>query len=229
MKASDLLISFAQYLENSNNEIIALAEDNEDHLVKVSIACIEAANILKETASEISSTEEESPISSDSIDGLSAIATMFDLTGNPELQKQASVIDELINNFYVTSEQRESQKKSEAMKIEKMKDLFLQKTSFEPKKAEVEKAFSDSPYTKEYRPLESPLSTRHCPDHPGTGLIRIEDHVWQCSLDKKIYDFNAGFTTLNGNKFPGTSVENQTSGSRPIFESSSSTRENHKK
>ena len=57
MKTSELLIAFANYLENSNNEIISLAEDDEDHLVKVALACVEAASILRETAEDISTTE----------------------------------------------------------------------------------------------------------------------------------------------------------------------------
>ena len=154
---------------------------------------------------------------------------MFDSTGDADLQKQASVIDELISSFIVTSEGVAALKKSEAMKIEKLKALYNQKNSFDAKKADVKKAFDDSPKTKVYRPLEAPLSTRYCPDHPGTSLIRLEDHVFQCSLDKKIYDFDAGFTTLNGNKVPGGGVEYQTGGDRPVFENSFSTRETHKK
>ena len=230
MRASELLLAFAKYLENSNNEIISLAEENDEHLLKVSIACVEAAEILKETAHEIAPEEyEESNLTFDSLDSLSAIASMFDSTGDEELKKQASVIDELIANFVVNSDGVSALKKSEAMKIEKMKALYNQKNSFDPKKAEIKKAFDDSPKTKQYRPLEAPLSTRHCPDHPGTSLIRLEDHVWQCSLDKKIYDFDAGFTTLNGNKVPGGGVEYQTGGDRPVFENSFSTRETHKK
>lgn len=230
MRASELLLAFAKYLENSNNEIISLAEENEDHLLKVSVACIEAAEILKETANEIAPEEyEESHISVDSLDSLSAIAGMFDSTGDDDLKKQASVIDELIANFVVTSDGVAALKKSEAMKLEKMKALYNQKNSFDAKKADVQKAFDDSPKTKQYRPLEAAMSSRYCPDHPGTSLIRLEDHVWQCSLDKKIYDFDAGFTTLNGNKVPGGGVEYQTGGDRPVFENSFSTRETHKK
>lgn len=63
---------------------------------------------------------------------------------------------------------------------------------------------------KEYRPLEAALSTRTCPDHPGAQMSRVGDHIWQCSMDKKIYDFNSGFTTLKGNKVPGGDVSRQT-------------------
>ena len=61
---------------------------------------------------------------------------------------------------------------------------------------------------KEYRPLEASLMTRFCPDHPGVMMNRVEDRVFQCSLDQKTYDFENGYTTLKGNKVPGSSVNN---------------------
>ena len=231
MKTSELLIAFANYLENSNNEIISLAEDDEDHLVKVALACVEAASILRETAEDISTTElvSEPAITADSLEGLAAIATMFDSTNDPELIKQANVIDALIHNFVLTAEDVNKGKTAEAKKVQKMKDLYEATNKFDDKKEAIEKTYNDSPMTKQYRPLEAPLSTRHCPDHPGTSLARVEDHVWQCNLDKKLYDFNSGFTTMNGDRIPGGGVEFQTGGERPIFESSFTTRENHRK
>lgn len=232
MKTSTLLSAFADYLESSNNEILSLAQDNEDHLVKAAVACVEAAGILRDAAESVSATEvsdPESVITTENLEGLSAIATMFGSTNDPELVKQAGVIDALIHSFVLTAEDVNKGKKAEAEKIQKMKDLYEATNKFEDKKEAIDKAYKASPMTKEYRPLEAPLSTRHCPDHPGTGLARLEDHVWQCGLDKKIYDFNSGFTTMNGDKIPGGGVEFQTGGERPVFESSFTTRENHKK
>ena len=96
-----------------------------------------------------------------------------------EIKKQASVIDELIYSFVTNSDDVRTAKKAEAMKIEKLKALYNQKNSFDAKKESIAKEVKDSPKMKEYRSLEAPLSTRYCPDHPGTSVIRIEDHVWQ--------------------------------------------------
>ena len=231
MKTSELLVAFANYLESPNNEMLLLAEDDENHLIKVAVACVEAANVLRETAEDISTTEQsvEPVITAESLEGLAAIATMFDSTHDPALVKQASVIDALIQNFVLTAEDVNKGKLVEAQKIQKMKDLYEVTNKFEDKKEAIEKSYKASPMTKEYRPLEAPLSTRHCPDHPGTSLARVEDHVWQCGLDKKMYDFNAGFTTMNGDHIPGGGVEFQTGGEKPIFQSSFTTRENHRK
>ena len=53
------------------------------------------------------------------------------------------------------------------------------------------------------------LMTRQCPDHPGQQLSRIADNARQCPLDHKIYDFVAGFTTADGKKHNGGSVQAQ--------------------
>lgn len=50
---------------------------------------------------------------------------------------------------------------------------------------------------------------RQCPDHAGQQLSRISDNVRQCPLDKKIYDFSVGFTTEDGKKHNGGTVEAQ--------------------
>jgi hypothetical protein len=54
------------------------------------------------------------------------------------------------------------------------------------------------------------LSTRYCPDHPGAQFARIADCVYQCELDKKMYNFKEGFETMKGNKIPGGTVSEQT-------------------
>lgn len=66
-------------------------------------------------------------------------------------------------------------------------------------------------YIPEYETTGSPtLSTRHCIDHPGTSLIHIGPSVYQCPLDGAIYNWEEGFTTMDGEKIPGGSIANQT-------------------
>jgi hypothetical protein len=63
---------------------------------------------------------------------------------------------------------------------------------------------------KKYKPMEAPLSSRCCSDHPGSMLMRIGDNVYQCDLDKKIFDFASGYKLMDGTVVPGSSVQNQT-------------------
>jgi hypothetical protein len=54
------------------------------------------------------------------------------------------------------------------------------------------------------------LSTRYSPDRIGVQARRISDGVYQDPITNKTYDWNEGFTTEDGKKFPGGSVELQT-------------------
>ena len=91
--------------------------------------------------------------------------------------------------------------------------------------ADAVKAIRDQ--VRSYRPLETALSTRYCPDHPGNQVRRIADYVYQCGLDKKIYNYQEGFTTEKGNKVPGSDVARQSYslGDRALEEMHFTTRE----
>ena len=67
--------------------------------------------------------------------------------------------------------------------------------------------------TKSAQQLFAPttMTSRQCPDHPGQQLVRLEDGVRQCPLDSKVYDFHVGFTTEDGTKHNGGTVEAQNS------------------
>ncbi len=41
-------------------------------------------------------------------------------------------------------------------------------------------------------------------------MARVGEHQFQCSLDKKVYNYEAGYTTEKGEKVPGGSVAFQT-------------------
>ena len=51
------------------------------------------------------------------------------------------------------------------------------------------------------------------------------EHVWQCDLDKKIYNYETGFELNNGSKVPGGDVSEQTQGLNIPFHSIFDTRE----
>lgn len=54
------------------------------------------------------------------------------------------------------------------------------------------------------------LSTRYSPDRVGVQAKRISDGVYQDPITNKIYDWNEGFTTEEGEIFDGSKVSLQT-------------------
>jgi len=231
MKTSELLYAIASWLENSDNEAILLAEHDDRCLNIVAESCVQAATILKlaaEATDELE-PEEESNLTPENIESLAAIAQEFDNSGDEKLQKQASVIDELLLTISASKDAIRLKKAENERKIEDLKKKYQDNKKKQDdlnKTPEMEKQLDKSEYLKEYRPMQKSLQTRYCPDHPGVSLQRISDHKGQCALDKKVYDFEAGFTLIDGTKVPGTSVQEQTK--MDVIDSSlnSSTREN---
>ena len=222
MKTSEILYSFAKYLENPNNEILTASSDNSDEdCAMASFACIQAAQVFKKVALDM--IESEPDLTESAIDDLQDVVAAFESSGNPDLEKSAAAIEDLVNSFVKSAAYERS------TTTEDIKNLYHQKHRIDEKKAEITSRFEKSNYTKEYKPLEQALLTRHCPDHAGVNLIRLGDYVGQCALDKKVYDFRNGFTTLNGNKVPGTTVTNQKDHDRQIFGTSNTTREDRTK
>lgn len=149
---------------------------------------------------------------------IAEIAGELDKSKDPQLQKYASVLDEILITISAPKNALALMKAAEDAEIDKLREKYNKSNHVDAGKILQEgigaKAIADAvkKQVKEYRPLEAPLDTRHCPDHPGVGVIRITDRVVQCSLDHKIYDYNGGFTTMKGNRVPGTSLERQTAG-----------------
>lgn len=214
MRISELLNAFASWLESPDNEALLLAEYDEDCLKIVAESCVQAATILKLAGQETDLLEpaEESNITPENIDKLAMIANEFDNSGNKELMKQASLIDELLLTISASKDFLKNKKAEEDYRTKDLKKKYEDAKVFLDKnnnKEESEKAIDKSEYMKEYSPMEFGLKSRYCPDHPGVAAIRVSDTALQCPLDRKVYDFEAGFTLSNGNKVPGTSVENQ--------------------
>lgn len=65
-------------------------------------------------------------------------------------------------------------------------------------------------HIKTYQPHGGTLSIRHCPDHIGVSLARVSESSFQCPLDGKIYNWETGWTDMDGKQHSGGSVAGQT-------------------
>lgn len=217
MRIAEMLQAIASWLESPNNEALLLSEYDDECLKVVAESCVEAAFALKRAANKVDQIEpaEESHITPESLQDLVQIATAFDASGDINLKKQASVIDELLLTIAAPPHALAARKDLEDNRLEELKKKYenprkeLEKTN---KIADSEKAIDKSKLTKQYTILEAPLSTRYCPDHAGAQIARVGEHLWQCELDKKTYDFESGFQLNNGSKVPGGDVSQQTQG-----------------
>jgi hypothetical protein len=221
MRIAEMLYAIASWLESPNNEAILLAEYDDECLKVVAESCVQAAALLKITAETVEDIEpvEESKITPESLDQLSQIATAFDSSNDPELKKQASVIDELLLTIASPPNVLLSIKEAEDKKIEELRKKYQN-----PKKeldkinkvSDTKSAIEKSEMLKDVSTDHS-LSTRYCPDHPGTPISRVGDNIWQCCLDKKVYNFESGYTLNDGVKVPGGDVALQTNLDIPYF------------
>lgn len=214
METINKLLTLASWLENPENELIVSAEKNETLLKVVAKAVVTASEALKQAAEEIDKERLDTSdnLTEEKLEELAALANILDETGDSFFMKQASLIDEILVTLAAPKNSINLSKEREEKKIEELKKKYEEQSSGASKEkiADAEKVVKSSPLTKKYRILEAPLSTRTCPDHPGAQIARVEDHIWQCSLDKKIYNFETGFETLKGNIVPGGSVDKQT-------------------
>lgn len=154
------------------------------------------------------------------IDAMAALAKSFDESGDEFLMKQASVIDIILRSFGALKKEVSEAKKSQDVEVEKIKRLIATSSDTDPytvvkavhdKQNKVEEARKEiADRVKSFRPLEAPLMTRTCPDHPGAQMARISENTFQCSLDKAVFNYEAGYSTMKGDKVPGGSVMNQT-------------------
>lgn len=233
-------------LLNNNNELMVLASEQDDLelLQIVASSLVQAANDLSIAKEYINSRIESDiakkakEISIEDVDSIKALADEFDKSDNEFLQKQASVLDQVLLNLGVVRTSQEVAKEAQDAEVDRIRERRRAedreddygKATEEHKEdmmaSEAADAFKDT--VKEYRPLETSLSMRYCPDHPGTQMSRIADDTYQCSLDKKIYNWKEGFTSMKGNKVPGGDVARQTQslGDRSLEQMHFSTREN---
>jgi hypothetical protein len=230
MRIAEMLTAIAAWLESPNNEALLLAEADEDCMKVVAESCTLAAALLKNAAEQVDTMEapEESKITPESIDELANLAAAFDASGDPQLKKQASVLDELLLSIAAPPNAYAERKDLQEQRL-----IEIGKKYNDPRKelhevnkiGDSEKGIDKSKMTEKYRILEAPLSTRYCPDHPGVQIARIGEHMWQCEMDKKSYNFETGFELNNGSKVPGGDVAQQTQGVNVPYHAIFDTRE----
>jgi hypothetical protein len=217
MRTSELLNAMAAWLESPNNEAMLLAETDEKCMQVVAESCVLAAALLKKAADEVDTIEPptESLLTPESIEETAALAFAFDSSDDPQLKKMASVLDELLltiaapPNAYAERKDLQDQR---AVELKKKYEQPRETLRDYHKIGDAEKAIEQSGFTKQYKILEAPLSSRYCPDHAGAQIARVGEHMWQCELDKKVYNFETGFELNNGSKVPGGDVSQQTMG-----------------
>ena len=211
------LEELASKLENPDNKLFDIAGDNDELVNLVAGVVSKTADTLREAA--VRADEIEPPVTTEGLEEMAAIAEEFDKTGDSLLQKQASVLDEILLSISAgdsfikakNAQESETDKLREKHREQSRQELYgkaKKEHDEQNKSADAIKAINER--VKEYRPLEGPLSTRSCPDHPGAQMMRIADNVYQCDLDKHIYNYEAGYKTMSGSKVPGTGVSNQT-------------------
>jgi hypothetical protein len=215
MRIAELLTAMATWLESPENEALRLAEDDEDCAKVVAESCVLAAALLKTAAAEVDTIEppEPSQITPESIEGLANLAAAFDASGDLELKKQASVLDELLLSIAAPPNAYAERKDLQDQRLIALKQKYE-----DPRKelhdtnliGRSEKAIEKSNMTKKLDINEHPLSTRYCPEHAGVQISRVGEHMFQCELDKKVFNYESGYTLDNGTKVPGGDVALQT-------------------
>jgi hypothetical protein len=230
MRIAELLNAMASWLESPNNEALLLAEADEKCMKVVAESCVLAAELLKKAADEVDvlETPTESTITPESIEETAALASALDASGDPQLKRMASVLDELLLTVAAPPNAYADRKDLQDARVDEIRKKYQ-----EPRKdlhkynqiGKSEKAIEESGFTKTYKIMEAPLSSRYCPDHPGAQIGRVGEHMWQCELDKKTYNFESGFELANGSKVPGGDVSQQTQGLDTPFHAIFDTRE----
>ena len=204
-----------------------LSSDDNSFIKNVALGALKQTEDILRTASktltdlnkEDFDSDENSLVTPESLSEIAVIASEFDKTGDPLLQKYAAVLDEILltigaQKAAVTAARKSQDKeiarlRSEAAEKES-KDPYTSAKKFHDKDNHVSEGQAAIAKVKEYRPMEAPLNTRTCPDHPGAQMGRVAENTYQCSLDKGIYNYENGYTTMKGNKVPGGDVSNQT-------------------
>jgi hypothetical protein len=146
------------------------------------------------------------------IDAVVKLAGVYDASEDKTLNKVASVLDELLLTVAANPDDYRKIKEAQRKQIDEIKQKYV---DVKDKLHEVwgvedaKKSIEKGEYMKESRPLQEALSQRACPDHQNP-MIRLGDGIYQCPLDKKVYNWQEGFKTEKGKSVPGGSVSEQT-------------------
>ena len=189
IKAADQLRILAKDFitdDLANHPAIVAAEEtgNDALLYNVASALLTVDTVLKSAINnvELMAQASSSDFKMDDLDAIASIANEFDNSKDPFLIKQAAVIDQLIMKLN-TAEERLKFKKAQDTEInrlraklrseDRVKDYTKTREQHD-KSMKVTDAVKEIDKTfKQYRPLETALSTRTCPDHPGASQPHV--------------------------------------------------------
>ncbi len=217
MKLSEKILVIAKWLDASDNELLVAV--NDKHLDSLALSLVQASDVLREVAQEIAITEPvaQTLITPENLEEMAAIAASFDESGDPMLEKQAAVLDEILMTLSTPKDYVFNFKRAENDKLDTLKKKYKAPSEELSENIGVKEAldalkkstiYSKPNLTK--RPLQNALSARSCPDHAGAQMARIGEGIFQCALDHRTYDYNSGHTLLDGTKVPGGSISEQT-------------------
>jgi hypothetical protein len=211
---SDIRV-LAKQFEKMADDILEKNQDNPRFQSLVD--AVAATSLALETKAE-EVGDQPGGFTESQLDEIAALAKSFDESEDPFLQKQASVLDELMLTLAAPKNAVAEARKVEQDEVNRLREKYHKSRGEEcysfPKESldkqnNAKETAAAVDKVKRFAPLEAPLSTRYAPDYPGNMMTRINDHVYQDSLTGKIYDFKAGYRTNKGNEVPGTAVENQ--------------------
>ncbi len=237
LKKIALVVSNEGEMHNHPAVIAAEETGNDALLQAVSELLLRTEAVVAEGLNKIASKFDTNELTMAEVEEIAVMAQVLDTQaaeeGDDLLKKQASVLDQILLNFA----QEKTPKAARDEEIERLRSEYRAKSLEEAYKKPTEEHERDiraaesakliGKSIKEFRPLEHTLSIRTCPEHPGAQMSRVADGIYQCSMDKSIYNWNAGFTTQKGNKVPGGQVTEQTQalGDRALEQMHFSTRE----
>ncbi len=147
-----------------------------------------------------------------SMEALAELSSALDESGDEDLQKQASVLDELLLTIAADPAEFARKRAAKDARMEELNKKYHAPTEELKELNKVSdslKAIKDSKMTEHADIQSTLLSARSCPNHSGAQLQRVNGG-WQCELGGEFFDYTAGYTLENGKKVPGSSVEQQT-------------------
>ncbi len=218
MSVSNGLRELAQQLQKNADAVLEEAEKSQPLFELVTEAVANAVFHLEKIADAIE--DREPVVTSELLETITYLANALDETGDEILQKKASLLDELLVTISAPKNSVAQAHQQSEDELNRLRDKYREQNREEIYKTRTRSALDEMnqkektqklvrDQVKEFRVLQAPLQTRYCPDHPGVGMIRVADRVFQCALDHKVYNYQTGYSTMKGNRVPGGGVENQ--------------------
>jgi len=168
-------------------------------------------------ASEIERIEREKGVvwatKLDVLEKLAGLADRLDAIGAPE---EADLIDGFIEKHATDVERVGEADTEQSKRYDSKYHHSLQVREPKAKQERIDREGRDEHHVHTYQSSAGMLSSRYCPDHIGVQMGRVGENTFQCPLDGQIYNWESGWTDLDGNEHPGGSVAGQTPDSSGI-------------